>query len=108
MERILTSAAMRMADKYTIEKLGIPEDVLIERAGVAVAEAILKRFKGGRVLVAIGKGNNGEDGKIIARILSERHGFAVTCCGYNSTAINGNGQYIRLTAATADFHNGCH
>ena len=79
MERILTSDAMRRADKYTIEKLGIPEDVLIERAGVAVAEAILKRFKGGRVLVAIGKGNNGEDGKIIARILSERHGFAVTC-----------------------------
>jgi NAD(P)H-hydrate repair Nnr-like enzyme with NAD(P)H-hydrate epimerase domain len=35
---------MRKADKYTIEKLGIPEDVLIERAGVAVADAILKRF----------------------------------------------------------------
>ena len=79
MERILTSDAMRRADKYTIEKLGIPKDVLIERAGVAVAEEILKRFKGGRVLVAIGKGNNGEDGKIIANMLAKKHGFAVSC-----------------------------
>ena len=69
---------MRFADKYTIEKLGVPEDVLVERAGLAVAEEIFSRYKGGRVLVVIGKGNNGADGKVVARLLSEKHGFLVS------------------------------
>ncbi len=78
MERILTAQQMRLADEYTITKLGIPEEVLVERAGVAVAEEIQKRFKGGRILIAVGKGNNGKDGRIVAEILSSVHGFAVT------------------------------
>lgn len=77
MERILSSAQMKSADEFTINNLGVPSDVLIERAGRAVAEVIKKRLRGGRVLVCIGKGNNGEDGKIIAKILSSYHGFSV-------------------------------
>lgn len=78
MQRVLTAEEMRLADKFNIESLGIPEDVLVERAGFAVAEEIFSRFKGGRVLVLIGKGNNGADGKVIANLLSARHGFSVT------------------------------
>ena len=78
MERILTTEQMRFADKYTIEKLGVSEDDLVFRAGKAVADEILARFRGGRVLVCIGKGNNGADGKIIAEILSKTHGFSVS------------------------------
>ncbi len=68
---------MRQADEFTINKLGINEKELILRAGTAVAEEIKKRLRGGRVLVCIGKGNNGEDGRIIADILSRTHGFTV-------------------------------
>ena len=77
MERILTVSQMRNADKFTIEKLGISEDELVLRAGSAVAEVIKKQFRGGRVLVCVGKGNNGKDGLIVTDILSKIHGFAV-------------------------------
>ena len=77
MERILTTAQMRAADKYTIEKLGVSEKDLVERAGSCVADEIIKRFKGGRVLVCVGKGNNGADGRVVADILSKTHGFTV-------------------------------
>ncbi|MCQ2399976.1 MAG: bifunctional ADP-dependent NAD(P)H-hydrate dehydratase/NAD(P)H-hydrate epimerase, partial [Clostridia bacterium] len=68
---------MKNADKYTIENLGVPSDVLVERAGEAVAEEIIRRKKGGRVLVVCGRGNNGADGKVIAKTLSSHHGFSV-------------------------------
>lgn len=69
---------MRAADKYTIETLGVPQDVLVERAGAAVAEAVKEKFKGGRVLVIAGKGNNGADAEVAARELKAVHGFSVT------------------------------
>lgn len=77
MERILSVEQMRAADEYTIKGLGLSREILTERAAAAVADEIRKRLYGGRVLVCCGKGNNGEDGKIIARILSSLHGFTV-------------------------------
>ncbi len=78
MERVLTVAEMREAERYTESVLGLPESTLIERAGVALADEIIKRFAGGRVLVCVGRGNNGKDGKTLAKILSARHGFSVS------------------------------
>ena len=78
MERILTADQMRAADKFTIENLGVSEQTLAQRAGKAVADEIIKRFRGGRVLVCVGKGNNGEDGKVIANLLAKKHGFNVS------------------------------
>ena len=78
MERILSVAEMRAADEYTINTLGVSSDILVERAGAAVAEEIARRFKGGRVLVCTGKGNNGKDGKVIAELLAKLHGFSVS------------------------------
>lgn len=77
MERILSVKQMRSADDFTINKLGIAEEVLVERAGKCVADEIIRRFPGGRVLVCIGKGNNGADGAVVAKILSKHHGFSV-------------------------------
>ena len=45
-------------------------DELMERAGTAVAGVVLRGFPG-RVTVVCGKGNNGGDGKVCARILRE-------------------------------------
>jgi hydroxyethylthiazole kinase-like uncharacterized protein yjeF len=47
-----------------------PLEELMERAGAAVAELVLRQFPGG-VTVVCGKGNNGGDGKVCARVLKE-------------------------------------
>lgn len=87
MERVLTVEQMRSADKFTIENLGVPEEELVFRAGKCVADEILKRFIGGRVLVCIGTGNNGADGRVVADILSSVHGFSVNVLSINSGII---------------------
>src|SRR3954451_12042435 len=71
MRLVITPAEMGQLDRATIEA-GTPESVLVERAGSAVARAA-RRMLGGtygrRVVVACGKGNNGADGRVAARLL---------------------------------------
>lgn len=65
---ILTAAEMRAAEAAAIAA-GVSVDLLMERAGHALAEAAW-RFGGGRpVLVLCGPGNNGGDGYVAARQL---------------------------------------
>jgi NAD(P)H-hydrate epimerase len=63
---------MRRADEAAISS-GTPGDVLMERAGRALARAAIAlaggRY-GRRVLVLCGKGNNGGDGLVAARVLT--------------------------------------
>lgn len=59
MRRVLTIAQMREGDRYTIERLGIPEEDLILRAGEALAGAIRKRFRGGRYYSSAAAGITG-------------------------------------------------
>ncbi len=73
--RILTSQQMRDADRRTIEEVGIPSLVLMENAGrqvVASMEAAFEDLAQAHVAVLCGKGNNGGDGFVAARVLSER------------------------------------
>jgi len=63
---------MRRLDRYAIEKIGIPEAVLMESAGRSVFAEIRRRegdVAGKRVAVFCGSGNNGGDGFVIARYL---------------------------------------
>ena len=72
---ILTAAAMRAADHAAIAA-GTSEAALVERAGAALAEAV-RRFVGPReTLLLCGPGNNGADGRVAARHLTEA-GYAV-------------------------------
>ena len=63
---------MRSADTYTIEELGVPSFVLMERAALKVVEAMHEReIDTARTLVVCGSGNNGGDGFAVARLLAE-------------------------------------
>ncbi len=65
---------MREIDRRAIEEKGIPGQTLMENAGRAVFEAILRRFgnvQSKTVAVICGKGNNGGDGFVVARYLKE-------------------------------------
>ncbi|MTW16506.1 NAD(P)H-hydrate dehydratase [Rhodoplanes serenus] len=74
---LLTTAEMGRADRSTIES-GTPGIVLMENAGRAVAEAVMRRHPpGSRVVVLAGPGNNGGDGFVAARRLAAV-GFRVT------------------------------
>ncbi len=76
MLELLSTAEMARADQATIAA-GTPGIVLMERAGAAVAERAMALRSHGRVLVLAGPGNNGGDGYVAARLLTEK-GYAVT------------------------------
>ena len=73
--RVLTAAQMREADHQTIEEIGIPSIVLMENAGRQVVAAMEGEFDDlgeQKVVVLSGRGNNGGDGFVIARVLQQR------------------------------------
>src|SRR5688500_8347082 len=72
---------MRSADEATISA-GTEAEVLMERAGRAVARAGIRELGtryGKRVTCVCGKGNNGGDGFVVARVL-HAEGVRVVCC----------------------------
>ena len=61
---LVTPEEMRAYDTYTIEHIGIPALVLMERAALAVEARVEQALDGrrGKVLCVCGGGNNGGDG----------------------------------------------
>jgi NAD(P)H-hydrate epimerase len=72
--KILTAQQMREIDRLTVERCAISYGTLMENAGARVVEAIINRY-GEKIIrdegwvVFCGKGNNGGDGAVIARLL---------------------------------------
>ncbi len=60
------------ADRHTIDEIGVPSPVLMERAALACVAAIERVRTGRPVHVLCGPGNNGADGVAIARIFHGR------------------------------------
>ena len=81
MKQVVTCQEMKFCDSYTIERMGVPSCVLMERAALKVVEELEKRFAGEnkkqKILCVCGSGNNGGDGVAIARILHQ-HGCQST------------------------------
>ncbi len=72
---LVTAREMRELDRLTIEEYGTPGHVLMERAGAGATEALLQMFPHLRetaVLIIAGKGNNGGDGLVMARLLKKQ------------------------------------
>ena len=74
--RVVTAAQMRELDRQAIEERGVPSIALMEHAGREVVAAIDARLPdrrgGGSVVVLCGRGNNGGDGWVVARLLHAR------------------------------------
>ena len=74
MRYLVTSEEMKRYDKATIEKIGIPGPVLMERAALQTFFCLKERGQitaGHKVLILAGYGNNGGDGLVLARLLCE-------------------------------------
>jgi len=62
---------MRATDAWAIEERGIPGLDLMERAGQGLADVVAAVAPTGAVAVVCGKGNNGGDGYVAARLLRD-------------------------------------
>ncbi len=70
--KILTAEEMGAADRLTAEKFGVSVQTLMEAAGRSVATFCLRQYAGvAQVGVLCGKGNNGGDGLVAARVLAQ-------------------------------------
>lgn len=97
---------MQAADAFTSGTLGLPVFTLMETAGRAAADLIEAEFGGiaGRtVLVCCGKGNNGGDGLVVARVLHERGAkVRVVLLGEEDVLTEGSSLNLRLLRAIAE------
>ena len=72
--KALTAAEMREVDRLTTERYGIPSLQLMEEAGKHISNVVRLKLHGNsnkRVVFLCGKGNNGGDGLVAARLLKE-------------------------------------
>jgi NAD(P)H-hydrate epimerase len=75
---VLSAAEMQACDRATTERFGVPSILLMRAASAAVAAFAREQFpQARRVTVLCGKGNNGGDGMMAARLLIEA-GLTVT------------------------------
>jgi NAD(P)H-hydrate epimerase len=79
-EPLLEAPRMREVDRWAIEQRGIPSLDLMERAGEGVAQSVEQLVPDGPVTVVCGKGNNGGDGLVVARLLRHASRDVVVVC----------------------------
>ncbi len=76
LQYLVDSEEMRRCDSFTIDNIGIPSMVLMERASLAVVDAIKEEtgeLTGKKILIICGGGNNGGDGLGVARLLLDKN-----------------------------------
>ena len=69
--RVLTAAEIRRLESCAVES-GVSMETLMENAGAAVAAAVTEKMDvtGKKTVILCGKGNNGGDGFVAARLLA--------------------------------------
>ena len=76
LDPLYEAAEMRAVDAWAIEQRGVPSLDLMERAGEGLARVTAAAAGEGPIRVVVGKGNNGGDGLVVARLL-RRDGYDV-------------------------------
>ncbi len=72
MQYITDAREAKEIDRISIQEIGIPSMVLMEKAALAAAGCIRSKIsKADHILVVCGIGNNGGDGVAVARLLAE-------------------------------------
>lgn len=97
---LVTANEMQQIDRETIDTFGIPGMVLMENAGRGATRFLLESFPdiaGKKVAVMAGRGNNGGDGFVMARYLSQRGIRVVVCVLASKDKVGGDaGANLRL------------
>lgn len=95
-----TGEQMRRADLYTIEEIGVPSMVLMERAALEVVRCMEEeQLDFCKVLVICGSGNNGGDGYAIARLLHLKgHDVTIFFAGNSQKRSEENAQQAKIAA----------
>jgi len=95
--RLCTASEMMAVDGYAIQQLGIPGVVLMENAGRGCCAKFVEKFgasSGSSVVVLTGKGNNGGDGYVMARVLAEQGWQVITLVLAEKEAIKGDARVM--------------
>ena len=71
LDPLFAADEMQAADAWAIDEQGVPSLDLMERAGTGLARLTARVARQGRIRVVVGKGNNGGDGLVVARLLRE-------------------------------------
>jgi ADP-dependent NAD(P)H-hydrate dehydratase / NAD(P)H-hydrate epimerase len=71
LDPLYEAAEMRAADAWAIGERDVPSLELMERAGEGLARVVARAAHPGPVRVVVGKGNNGGDGLVVARLLRD-------------------------------------
>jgi ADP-dependent NAD(P)H-hydrate dehydratase / NAD(P)H-hydrate epimerase len=71
LDPLFEAAEMRAVDAWAIEEQGVPSLDLMERAGIGLARVTAQAARPGAARIVVGKGNNGGDGLVAARVLRE-------------------------------------
>jgi len=99
---VLTVAEMQAVDAAAAATTAL--DVLVERAGTAVALAAIDLLGGAygrRVVLICGKGNNGADGRVAARLLARRGARVVVVAPGEAATIGDTGPPVDLVVDAA-------
>ena len=72
LDPLFDAAEQRTLDEWAIGDRGIPGLELMERAGTGLADLVDELAPSGRIVAVCGKGNNGGDGFVAARLLRDR------------------------------------
>lgn len=73
--KILNAGEMQRIDRLTSERYGVPSLTLMENAGRGVMDFLQRHFaplEKHRIAILCGRGNNGGDGLVVARLLREQ------------------------------------
>jgi ADP-dependent NAD(P)H-hydrate dehydratase / NAD(P)H-hydrate epimerase len=71
LDPVYEAAEMRAADAWAIEEQGVRQEDLMQRAALGLARVTAAAAGEGPIRIVVGKGNNGGDGRVAARLLAE-------------------------------------